>query len=115
MKKSKVTRTYRKKPDIDLKEKLDLNFLLDLDGWTNEEIKEFLLSVKKYKRSPHNMLLGDIFKRFFSHRTTLSCSQIIQEFTEAAKNGIRDHKDIEKYLNGPRKFRKDGKRELSEN
>ncbi len=96
-------------PAVDLTQPLDLNFLLDLNGWTAEEIKALLLTVKQYTSSPYRMKPRSIYQRYFPNRTTIQCARILMEFKEVAAHGIK----FDDYMKGDRKYRKDGRRILA--
>jgi len=95
--------------EIDPKDPIKLDFLLDLDGWTTDEIKVFLLTVKKYKSAPYRMKLPHIYKKFFPGRGVSNCSLLLTEFKEAARKGLT----FDQYIKEGRKFRRDGKRVLA--
>lgn len=92
--------------DIDVSQPLKLNFLLDLNGWTKEEIKLFLLTVQKYSAAPYRMFCKDIYKKYFPFRSSIVCSQVLKEFKLVAEAGI----EFDRYMEGERKFRRDGKK-----
>lgn len=97
------------KPEIDFTKPLDnLDFLKDLGGWTDQEIKEFLMTVDTYRKAPHFMKLKNICLRFFPNRGVLNCSWILKEFKEAALHNMT----FSEYMKTGRKFRRDGQKVL---
>lgn len=97
-------------PDIDVNKPIDLSFLNDLGGFSENEIKRLLLTVEVYSKDPHFMNPFAIYAKFFPHRKPKLCKQLVQEFTDVYRAGL----EFDAYMKTNRKFRKDGKRLLAE-
>ncbi len=94
-------------PEIDINSPLDLSFLADLGGFTENEIKRLLMTVNVYTKEPHFLKQLQIFNKFFPHRKPGACKQLVAEFTEAYMNGVSFEQEMK-----TRKYRKDGKKQI---
>lgn len=96
-------------PEIDINKPLDLSFLNDLGGFSEQEIKRLLLTVEVYTKDPHFLSSVAVFAKFFPHRKVKLCKQILEEFIEVYRAGI----EFDAYIKQGRKFRKDGLKQLA--
>lgn len=96
-------------PDIDINQPIDLSFLADLGGFSEQEIKRLLITVNTYSKDPHFLDQLTIFQKYFPHRKPKVCRQLVQEFTEVYRAGI----EFDDYMKQGRKFRKDGLKQLA--
>lgn len=99
---------------LDPNTKIDLKEFLDLEGFTDQEIKLFAITVLTYRKAPYLMKYSDIYSKYFPGRGMGRCSGIMSELKEAAKHGYIGPDGLDKYLKDGRKYRRDGKLTLED-